>query len=169
MNGPYTPIILIISLFVFNFVSGCLEEKDGEIIRMTFEEFINDYHQDNVNTSGNTSRQFRGWYSTLNAGDTVVIEDTLQKMMYDNTYDTTHVEFSSIRGRTVQFPVEGDLWNKFQEGDNVTITLHIIHVSFTQNISPGETMSIDIETYEEGWDKVNNHEVPVPQQCIQPA
>ena len=81
MNGPYTLFILIISLFVFNFVSGCLEEKDGEIIRMTFEEFINDYHQDNVNTSGNTSRQFRGWYSTLNVGDTVVIEDTLQKMM----------------------------------------------------------------------------------------
>jgi hypothetical protein len=169
MNGPYALSILVISLCVFNFVSGCLEEKDGEIIKMTFEEFINDYHTDYVNTSGNTSRQFRGWYSTLNAGDTVVIEDTLQKMVYDDIYGITTVEFSSIEGRTVQFQVEGDLWNKFQEGDNVTLTLYIIHVSYTQQISPSETISIDKEIYEEGWDSVNNHEIPVPQQFIQPA
>ena len=169
MNGPYALSFFIISLFLFNFVSGCLEEKDGEIITMTFEEFINDYHTDYVNTSGNTSRQFRGWYSTLNAGDTVIIEDTLQKMVYDDTYDSTNVEFSSIEGFTVQFQVEGDLWNNFQEGDNVTLTLHIIHVSYIQQISPSETMSIDKEIYEEGWDSVNNQEVPVPQQFIQLA
>ncbi len=169
MNGPYALSIFVISLFVFNFVSGCLEEKDGEITTMTFEEFISDYHTEYVNTSGNTSGQFRGWYSTLNAGDTVVIEDTLQKIVYDDTYDTTTVEFKSIEGRTVQFQVEGDLWNKFQEGDNITVTLHIIHVNYTQQISPSEIMSIDKEIYEEGWDSVNNHEIPVPQQFIQPA
>jgi hypothetical protein len=169
MNGSYTLFILIINLFIINFASGCLEEKDGETFRMTFEEFINDYHTDNINTSGNTSSQFRGWYSALNEGDTVAIEDTLQKMMYLDTYNTTYVEFSSTGGRTVQLQVAGDLWDKFQEGDNVTITLHIIHVSFTQNISPGETISVDIETYKEGWDSINNHEIPVPQQCIQPA
>jgi len=169
MNRPYALSVFVISLFVFNIVTGCLEETNGDIIKMTFEEFINDYHTDYVNTSENASRQFRGWYSTLDAGDTVVIEDTLQKMVYDDTYGITTIEFSSIEGRTVQFQVEGDLWNKFQEGDNVTITLHIIHVSYTQQISPNETISIDKETYEEGWDSANNNEIPVPQQFIQPG
>jgi hypothetical protein len=169
MNISWKLIILVICLFIFHFEHGCLEEENGGIIRMTFAEFITDYHQDYINSTGNLSSHFRGWYSSLNAGDTVIIEDTLREIEYSDTYDTTYVEFTSLGTNKVQFPVEGDLWNTFQEGDIVTITLHIIHVDFTQSMSNGESMSVDIETYKEGWDSLNNLPVPVPQQYIQPA
>jgi hypothetical protein len=165
MKCPYILFTIILCLFIISFSPGCLEDNNGKIFKMDFEEFINDYRQDNDNTSG----EFRGWYLTLDKGDTVIIHDTIKKMSYSDTYDTTYVEFSSIEGRTVQFPVEGDLWTRFQEGEDVEITLHIIHVKFTQQITSGENMSVNIETYDEGWDNTNNIHIPVPHQYIHPA
>ena len=162
-HKAFLAIMLCVSFMVF--FSGCLdqnEEGDG-VVTMTMKEFVDDYKELN----DNENKTFTGWFESVDAGDTVLIHDTIAIMLYEDTTDTTYVEFSSLGGRTVQFPVEGFLDAVFQLNETIEFTLHIISVNFTQEITPSDSIYVDIETYREGWDSERNAPVPIPQDIIQ--
>ena len=60
---------------------------------------------------------------------------------------------------------QGDLSYKFQLGDMVDLTVHILTVSFP-DIIDNETWTVTLETFTEGWDTTDNSLVPIPQKYL---
>jgi len=138
---------------------GCLDDNTEEIPVMTMRENVNDY----VEKTDNTTKSISGDYKSLNSGDKIIIRDTISKSIHDQTADVTYIEFESFTGYPVVF--QGDLSYKFQLGDMVDLTVHILTVSFF-DIIDNETWTVTLETFKEGWDTSDNSLVPIPQKYL---
>lgn len=140
------------------------ERDNGDAVIMTFYEFINDYRS-NID---NDSRIITYYFQSLDKGDTLIIQDTINTISYNATRGYTSIEFISYPGDT--FPIEGDITDEFRGGDTVEITVHIIDVSFNEDHpTTGETWTFNIETFEEEWDSVNKTYKLLPAEYIQHA
>ena len=138
---------------------GCLEDNTEDIPVMTIRENVDDY----VEKTDNSTKTISGDYKSLNNGDKIIIRDTIYKSIHDQTTDVTYIEFESFTGYPVVF--QGDLSYKFQLGDMVDLTVHILTVSFP-DIIDNETWTVTLETFKEGWDTSDNSLVPIPQKYL---
>ena len=91
-------VLSIIVLGLVIFLSGCTEDNSGDnnsaeakTVTMTAEEMTNDMSMDMTNgvTIG---------YESLDEGDTLVIQDTIDSIEYDSTADMTTIEFKYNEG-----------------------------------------------------------------------
>lgn len=140
-------------------ICGCLEDTTEDISVMTMRENVNDY----VEKTDDITKIISGDYTSLDDGDKIIIRDLIYKALYDQTAGVTYVEFESFTGYPL--PFEGDLSYKFQPGDRVDLTVHILTVSF-QEIIDNETWTVTLETFTEGWDTTDNSLVAIPQKYL---
>jgi len=155
-NNEYIPIPR-------KYVTKVTRDK-GEAITMTFNEFMTGYGQ-NID---NQSRIITIYFQNLNPGDTLIIKDTINTITYNETRGYTGITFTSYA--TNDFPIDGDITDKFTPGDMVEITVHVISTSFTQqHPSTGETWTFNLEVLEEEWDDATQTFTVFPADCIQHA
>ena len=134
--------------------------SSGTALTMTMGELITDfdYHYDN------TTKKITNVLTSLNEGDVVIINDTLYSLTYNASGGYTVIDFETMKGYT--FYIKGDITEDYTKGDNVTLTLHIIRVTTTQERN-GTEWTIEEETFAEGWD--DGEYVPIPQSSLRPV
>ncbi len=153
-------IILALGLSLIVVLStGCLEGGESKAETMTLGELMNDYDAN----MDNDTKKFTNMLKSLDEGDTVIIKDKINNMTYIDYYDYTPVEFTSLLG--VPFPIEGDITDRFEIGDNVEIKLHIVNVTYTEQVEE-EIWTVEQETFKEGWDWENDTFMPIPQEYV---
>lgn len=158
----YHEIVAILCVFLFLFGTGCLENGKEKII--TFGELHHDYNQE-TDMEKNTLTEY---FSSFDDGNTLIIRDTINDIIYREESNDTGIEFISLLGE--RFSIKGDITKEFMKGDDVELQLHIISVSYTkQDSSTGEIWTFNRETLQEGWDSKNNTFIPVPQRYISHA
>ena len=160
-----TIAILVIFCFITAiFICGCSEQDNntGKTVTMTAKEHLEDietiYAPDEITTN----------FNSLDEGDTLIIQDTILNINYDDAADRTIIVFVSTEGElsdSMKFEFEGKLTDSFYNDEQVRITVKIKHVVFSyQNIS------YDMELYEEQWvseEYFNSYRYkPLPQSCI---
>lgn len=160
-----TIAVLIIFCFITAiFICGCSEQNNntGKTVTMTAKEHLEDietiYGTDEITTN----------FNSLDEGDTLIIQDTILNINYDDAADRTIIVFVSTEGElsdSMKFEFEGKLTDSFYNDEQVRITVKIKHVVFSyQNIS------YDMELYEEQWvseEYFNSYRYkPLPQSCI---
>jgi hypothetical protein len=137
------------------------EFDETRVIPMTMMDLINDYEQ----SVDNDTRIISYSLKSLNNGDTLIVQDSINDIIYNASNGYTVVDFETIIGYTLFFA--GDITETFHSGDDIKIQLHIIKVSFTQqNPYTGEMWLIEHETFKEGWDSANNTFIPIPSEYI---
>lgn len=151
--------ISILCLFWMMINCGCIQDNNEDIPVMTMQENVNDY----VEKTDNTTKVIFGDYRSLDDGDKIIIRDTINKSIYDQTAGITYVEFESFTGYPLAF--EGDISYKFQPGVMVDLTVHILTVTFPEIID-NETWTIKLETFREGWDTTDNSLIAIPQKYL---
>ncbi len=154
----------ILCLFLLLLSTGCLENGDENQIVMTFGELVNDYDRE-LDEETNTLHEY---FLTLDDGNTIIIKDTINDIIYREESNDTGIEFMSFLDE--RFSINGDITNEFMKGDDIEIKLHIISVNYTkQDTTTGEIWTFNRETLQEGWDSKNNAFVPIPQRYIHHA
>ena len=153
-------LLVLLNLFLFVFHCGCLENDGKHSLIMTMGEFLNDY-KSNVD---NDTHKITSWYTSLDAGDTVTIRDTIRFIRYNESYNITFIEFASFNN--VESPIGGNITNTFNAGDTIEMKLHIIRTSFMAVIPPDEIWAYDIEVIKEGWDSESDTTIPIPGNLI---
>lgn len=138
---------------------GCIGNDKENVVTMTIEELINDYKQ----SSNNTTKTYSYQLESLDDGDVLIIKDTLNNVLYQEPYQYTLIDFGSAE--SPPFAIEGNITDKFRNGDDVELKVHIIHVIFVQQLD-NETWTIELETFQEGWDSETNTSVPIPQSYL---
>jgi hypothetical protein len=160
--------IAILIIFCFTtaiFICGCSEQDNntkGKTVTMTAKE-----HLDDIETIYATDEITKN-FNSLDEGDTLIIQDTILNINYDDATDRTIIVFVSTEGDlsdSMKFEFEGKLTDSFYNDEQVRITVKIKHVVFSyQNIS------YDMELYEEQWvseEYFNSYRYkPLPQSCI---
>jgi len=142
-------------------LSGCVDNEEVKGIRMTFEEFANEFNQ----SMDNETKTIVYWFESLDDGDTLIIRDTINNTIYSEPVQYSSVEFVSSPGTS--FPIEGNITGTFKKGETVEIELHIINTTFTmQYPSTGELWTFTVETFQEGWDNETHDYIPIPPECI---
>lgn len=129
----------------------------GRAVTMTMRELIADYDH----SYDNTTQKITATLLSLNEGDTLIINDTLHSVAYAASGRYTVIDFATMPGYT--FHITGDITGSYEAGDAVTLTLHIIRVTTTQEMN-GTQWTIEEETFEEGWD--DGEYVPIPQKYL---
>ena len=153
-------LLVLLNLFLFVFHCGCLENDEEHSLIMTMGEFLDDY-KSNVD---NDSHKITSWYISLDAGDTVIIRDTISFIRYNEANNITFIEFVSFNG--VESPIGGNITDTFKAGDTIEINLHIIRTSFMAVVPPDEIWAYDIEVIKEGWDSESDTTIPIPGNLI---
>jgi hypothetical protein len=144
-------VLSILLLGIVIFLSGCTENDGGltepKTVTMIAQEFGDDMQ---FEMSGTTMKTY---YNSLNDGDTLIFQDTIDKISYDETTEITTIEFEYSQDdgdgtytSKAQFIFEGDLTGDYSIGDEVQITVTIKRVTITM-----EGMTLDMELYEEYW------------------
>lgn len=128
-------------------------------VTMTMEELISDYIQNTDDTTKTYSYQLE----SLDDGDMLIIKDTLKSVFYMETNHYTLIDFESAASPPIM--IEGDITDNFGNGDTIELTLHILYVTFTQEID-GDTWTIELETFQEGWENDTKVSVPIPQEFL---
>ena len=150
-------------LFLVFFHSGCVEnetENDVPIV-MTFGELIDDYK-----STYNWEAAYRiENFTSLIHGDILILRDHIYNITYRVDENITYIEFNSSLGLDNFFPIQGNITGSFNVGDTVEIHLHIIKVTFNQ-IENERSVTVERETYMEGYDTHTNTYIPVPAQYI---
>jgi len=149
---------LFISFLLFTVVfTGCFEEenkgsngKSNKII-WTAQELTNDL---DFKLSGST---LISNYKSLDDGDSIIINDVIDRIYYDPVLDETSVSFNfeqTSSGLTALSPnFIGDLTNLYKAGDTVKISVTIKHVTFSKtNETTGITYQYDLDTFEKSWE-----------------
>lgn len=143
---------------------GCVENQQDEPIVMTFGELINDYK-----STYNWAAAYRiENFTSLKQGDTLLLQDQIYNLTYLIDENITYIEFNSSIGLDNFFPIQGNITESFSIGDSVEIRLHIIKVTFSQ-MENERSVTIERETYKEGYDTNTNTYIPVPAKYITPA
>ena len=157
-------LLLSGSIFVSVLSSGCLDnngDKNDENKTMTFGELMMDYEKVVDNTSSTVTENFL----SLAEGDTVVIQDIIQSLIYVPIAGYTNLFFKSVPETPLH--IQGDITMAFDDRDKVELEMHIITVAFTEeNSSTGETWTYDVETFMEQWDPDNKMFRPIHQRHI---
>lgn len=136
---------------------GCLEQSAQAKV-MTMNEFLQDYTESRDNATKTLIYEL----ASLDAGDTLVIRDTLLNLSFNAERNYTLVLFSSVTNQV--FAVAGDITGSYEKNDDVKLTVHIIRVNF-----PYQGWNITYETFQEGWDTATNNTIPFPQSVISHA
>jgi hypothetical protein len=158
-------VICIISLLLIVSTIGCFEEEEkkgsddnndedvnGDNQNNTGETFTAKEHYMDLNYSGNNTNVIID-YESLEDGDTLIIEDTLDNLTYDPTTNTTYLIFEFINNSITQslnLLFDGNLTGNYQSGDKLKMTFNIKHVQFDYNGT-----SYDMEIYDEYWESEN--------------
>lgn len=148
-------IIVAIGLVVL--LSGCIENNDSKdkggsteakTVTMNAQEFGED-----MGFEQPSETVFKTYFKSLDDGDTLIFQDLISDITYDETTDITTIEFEYSQGEgegtytsTNEFIFDGNLTGDYSVGDEVRITVTIKHVTFTM-----QGMTLDIEVYEEYW------------------
>jgi len=141
--------------------SGCIDNEQDEPIVMTFGELIADYK-----STYNWEAAYRiENFTSLTHGDTLILRDQIYNISYLADENITQIEFNSSIGLENFFPILGNITGSFSIGDTVEIRLHIIKVTFSR-IENERSVTIERETYKEGYDTSTNTYIPVPAQYI---
>jgi len=153
---------VLICLIISIFSSGCLNSENDDGTIMSFKELANDYNVERNNDTKEATQQFQ----SLDKGDTLIIQDTINNISYIESNDYTWIEFSSYPDES--FSIAGDITDDYGPGDTVEIRMHIGSDVFTEeNPYTGEMWTFDMEVMEEGWDNESHDYIPVPQKYIQ--
>ena len=142
-------VVVVVAVFL----AGCIQQSEKRVFTMNMNEVLQDME---YNISG---QNYYSGFKSMNAGDTLIIKDTIANMTYNDFYNGTMVIFSSNSSRGLIF--QGNITGKFHIGDNVTVKLHIMEDKFDYDYQ-GQTWNIDIEYYEEAWDKTNHTQKYIP-------
>ena len=134
--------------------------SSGAAVTMTMGELIADFDY----SYDNNTKTITNVLTSLNDGDIVIINDTLYTTTYNASGGYTVIDFETMKGYT--FFIEGDITGDYTKGDNVTLTLHIIRVTTTQDRN-GTEWTIEEETFAEEWN--NGEYVPLPQSSLRHA
>jgi len=129
----------------------------------TFTMSMDEVLQDMECQRNETTHTYYSGFKTLDDGDILIIEDKIWNMTYNSQYDATMVLFSSNNSQGLSFA--GDITNKFHDGENVKVKLHIIEDKFDY-IYQGQTWKMDVEYYKEGWDMTNHTPKHLPASVI---
>lgn len=148
-------------LLLIFFHCGCVENKQDAPVIMTFGELINDYKSTyNWEASYRTEN-----FTSLKEGDILILRDQIHNLTYRSDENITSIEFSSSTGLDNFFSIQGNITGSFRPGDIVDIHLHIIKVTF-RHIENERSLTIERETFQEGYDTTTNTYIPVPSQYI---
>lgn len=154
-------IILGCVLFLMCCHCGCVENEQNEPIVMTFEELINDYK-----STYNWEAAYRiENFTSLTQGDTLILRDQIHTITYLADENITQIEFNSSTGLDNFFPIQGNITGAFSIGNSVEIRLHIIKVTFS-HLENNQSVTIERETFKEGYDTNTNTYIPVPAEYI---
>jgi len=170
-------IISIICIGLVLFVSGCTEQDNsgtnggtttGNTYTMTAKEVNADMTMDS-----DWSTYIKILYTTLEDGDTLIIQDTIDEIPYDATTDRTTITFDTSEGgdmsSSLNYPFEGDITATYAAGDTVKITATIKHVQETYE-QGGSSMDYEIEIFEETWTNMEDYVATqggaLPSTCI---
>ena len=150
---PLVCMLLVVSC-------GCLNGDKSNIVKMSMDELV----EDDFQYVDNATKKLISGFNSLDDGDILVVQDTIQNITFEESYNLTVVEF----GLGAQaFSIEGDITDKFKRGDSVELKLHIINVVFLQqNQYYSEIWTFDIEVFEEGWNSSFNTAKPIPPKYI---
>jgi len=142
--------ICIVILMLIALISGCTEESSSDTassepktVTMNAQELIEDTSFEMLANGMKTD------FKSLKEGDTLILQDTITSISYDETTDLTTIEFEYEEGQmssTTTLLVDGNVTDSYQVGDTIKATLKIKHVTATLM---GAT--IDMEIYEEYW------------------
>lgn len=153
--------------------AGCLNDdddsRDSTVTTMTMQAYLDQYRQ-RKNTANKTAYI---WLTSLNAGDTVIINDTIDTITYNTSSqkNRTLITFSTVNSTSPLrggLAFQGNITDRFHPGDTITVTAHIANVTFYQTQpSIGATWTVHYELFREQWDNVTNASVPLPQRCIE--
>lgn len=158
--------IFAVFLALVLLISGCTnnnENSGGKTFMVTTEELNDHAHFVNNNTT------LLIFYDSYEDGDALIIQDIISNVTYDQTFNATGISFTSpsgIRG----FAFQGNITDKYKEGDEVKITVHLKHVTFSYN-----GKNYDMEIFAEEWESqdyfINNFNTYpfkfLPASCIE--
>jgi len=160
----YHKIATVVCVFLFLLSTGCLENGNEKENVLTLGELQRDYNQE----TDMEKLILREYFSSYDDGDTIVIRDTINDIIYREETNDTGIEFISLLGE--KFSIKGDITDEFMRGDDIEIKLHIISVQYTkQDTTTGEIWTFNRETLQEGWDSINNTFIPISQDNINHA
>jgi hypothetical protein len=145
--------------------AGCLDEdtdEASEATMMTMNAFWDDYQEGR----DNETQTAMAVLESFDDGDTIIIKDQINSLTYNYSENVTTIRFSSYPSTDVS--VQGNITDEFQEGDRVTLTSSIIHVTFLQQLQ-GESWTFHYETFKDGWDTDTNSRAPFPQTTLEHA
>lgn len=176
-------IVGIVILTLVLLFSGCTEESSDDTensgtsepktLTMNAQEYYDDLDY------GMTQTSMKSDLKSLDDGDTLIFQDTISSITYDNTTDMTTINFDyeqesesgqGTQTSTVTLLFDGNLTTEYNEGDEVKATLTIKHVTLTL-----QGYSLDIDIYEEYWESeeyfkenyvTGNPYKPIPQSKI---
>ncbi len=162
--------ILLISIATFVLNGGDVNGKTVTMSMRDFDNEMDDYDVDN------------GEFISLDPGDTLKIKD---KIVYIDSviesgetvtyiwFETNHkgediadwVEYEPSYGEyyynNYDITFEGDLTDKYEIGDEVVVTLHIIEIEYNNRI---------MEYFEEMWnEQYNEPQYQIPSSCLDHA
>ena len=150
---------------------GCLDadtSEDQETVTLTMQAYLDQYTQ----TKDTESKTVYIWLSTLDTGDIVHINDSIDTITYNTSSqkNRTIMTFTSVNSTSPMqggLAFQGNLTDTFHPGDNVTIKAHIANVTFTQAQSgTGANWTVHYELLQEQWDTATESSVPLPRHCI---
>jgi hypothetical protein len=132
-----------------------ITDTEPKTVNMNAQEFIDATSFTTKMSGGNMKWMLD--YEGLNAGDTLILTDVIYNITYTTfMYNATTILFDvedytrlGINASEVIFLFEDDLTDKYQIGDEVEITITVMHFDYTNESS---NISIDFEVFEEGWD-----------------
>ena len=153
--------ILLVSIIALIFVftgenDTCkITDTGPKTVNMNAQEFIDATSFSTKVSGGNMMWMLD--YEGLNVGDTLIFTDVIYNITYTTfMYNATTILFDvedytkiGINASEVIFLFEDDLTDEYQIGDEVEITLTVMHFDYTNETSD---ISIDFEVFEEGWD-----------------
>jgi hypothetical protein len=138
-------VILIIILFVI-FNQQDSEPDETSISAKQFAE--------QIETAINETNIILNYLDYVQ-GDKVTIKDTIYLIKYRDEMDYTSIEFyvnttlsSGERVSSIEFDIQGNITDIYQENDEVSITFTIKNVKFNYN-----NQYYDLEVYEEAYDE----------------
>lgn len=163
-------VIFVIFLVTTSFLYGCLEKKESnsknsieevsndktnKTVYMNAQELIEDFEYSISFKAGST--KWIWGYKSLNDGDTLVLNETISNIQYNETilYNSTNISFNVDSNKSNDFDnnflnllFEGNLTNKFSVGDKVKITVTIEEFIYGNDTS---SKYFEIDVFKEGW------------------
>jgi len=122
------------------------EPLDG--VTMTIKEYLDDQMEEY-----DWSDYYTRLQETLDDGDTLNIQDYISQINYISEDDKTSITFCHQEGYSSycdSFYFEGDITDQYEKDDEVRITAHIKHVTFSDS-----GFDYDMEIFEEQWESVS--------------